>query len=192
MRKPNLPSIVRILASVPILCMGQASAQTDRWDGASISRSGFERIPYQETADVIGILPAMWVKGLGVQGQWNPLRFRGSDYAQTVFLFNGINFNDPWTGLPDWNFLPEAWLDSIRCLPALNPHGPAAIGAVVDASSGREPGGRPLTGIAYSRTGDGFSRTSASFSKAVSNRMTIRAAGAFRNYGEFAAPARIR
>jgi len=188
MRKKTCYSTVTFLVLARIGCLGQAAAPSPAWNDTGISQPAFSKIPFQETAGVIEILPGMWVKSLGYQGHWNPVRYRGGGFSQTVFLVNGVNFNDPWTGMPDWNFLPEAWLDSIKCHSATNPFGSAAVGAVIDAATGRELAQRPLTRIAYSRTGDGFSRTCASFSKAVSDRLTFRAAAAFRNYGETAAP----
>ncbi len=188
MRRQILSPAVPFLLFFPIGCLGQTADSSAAWNDTGISRADFSKIPYQETAGVIEMLPGMWMKGLGVQGQWNPVRYRGGGFSQTVFLVNGLNFNDPWTGMPDWNFLPAAWLDSVKCRSAMNPSGLAAVGAVVDASSGREIAQRPLTGIAYSKTGDGFSRTCASFSKAVSRRLTLRAAAAFRNYGESVIP----
>jgi outer membrane cobalamin receptor len=188
MRRKILSSAVPFLLFVPIGCLGQAADSFAVWNDTGISRPAFSRIPYRETAGVIEILPGMWMKDLGAQGQWNPVRYRGGGFSQTVFLVNGFNFNDPWTGMPDWNFLPEAWLDSVKCHSAMNPFGVTPVGAVIDAATERELAQRPLTEIAYSKTGDGFSRTCASFSKAVSNRLTLRAAAAFRNYGESVIP----
>jgi hypothetical protein len=182
MKKSPVPPAVRILALVPILCMGQASAPEGTL--TEIQRSSFWRSPYQETAGLLNDIPGMWVKDLGQQGQWNPVRYRGGDFTHSTLLLNGFEFNDPWTGLPDVNFIPQAWVDSVKCYPAMNPAGLSAIGAVMDIASGIEPSQRPLTEIAYEKTSDGFGRTCASFSKAVSSRLTLRAAAAFRKYGE--------
>jgi hypothetical protein len=176
MKKSPVPLTARILALVPILCLGQTL--TPARNEIGLTRSSFSRTPYQETAGILEFLPGMWIKTLGHQGQWNPIRYRGGDFTHSTLLLNGFEFNDPWTGAPDVNFVPQAWVDS------MNPYGLSAIGAVIEIASGSELSRRPLTEIAYEKTGDGFGRTCASFSKAVSNRLTLRASAAFRKYGE--------
>ena len=182
MKKSAFPLTVRILVLVPILCAGQTSSP--EWSEIGIHRSSFWMSPYQETAGLLNVIPGMWAKDLGHQGQWNPIRYRGGDFTHLTLLLNGFEFNDPWTGLPDINFVPQAWVDSVKSYPAINPYGLSEIGAVVDVASGRILIQRPLTQIAYEKTSDGFGRTCASFSKAVSTRLTLRAAAAFRNYGK--------
>jgi hypothetical protein len=172
-----LKKTVRFLATAAVCAAFPAATLSE--EPAAVA--AFAASPWRETPARVGSLPGMWVKDAGFRGQWAPFRFRGSEFGQSVVLWNGTDLADPLTGTAELGFVPDAWIDSTAVFSGPDPDGAGAVGAVLALGSGRPIPARPVTDILYDKDAGGFGRTCVSFSRPLSRRLSFRFGLADRN-----------
>jgi hypothetical protein len=183
-----MKNIFKPMAAFSILCffhlaLAQNQPAGSFWSEDETVKASFSKLVCRETADILQNFPGIWTKQLESRGQWRPFRFRGSEFSQSVALWNGFEITDPWTGRPDLSWIPDAWIDSVKVFPVLGPRPFRPIGAVIDIESDQGSKRRPVTRIDYDKDRNGYGRTFVTFSKPFSTRLDLGFGLAVRQYG---------
>jgi len=135
------------------------------------------------TAELLGNLPGLESRIVGIPGQWTALSIRGQELNRTTLLIDGIPIQDPWTGYADLNWIPEEWIDSVRVRSAADPF-ETSPGGTIHLQTFGENTKRPYTRFAY-RTGmDNFSDLDVTFIESFGKRLKVISGFTRNPYGE--------
>jgi hypothetical protein len=108
-----MKNILKLMAAFSIFCffpLALSQPSVSFWRENEIVKASFSKSVCRETADILRNFPGIWAKQLGSR-----------EFGQSVALWNGFEIADPWTGLTDINWIPDAWIDSVTVYPALSP-----------------------------------------------------------------------
>lgn len=143
-----------------------------------------QRKNYTEPADLIDVLPGIWIRKLGSPGQWAGSRIRGCPTNQVILMLDGFSLNDPWSGQIDLNLLPCEIINRINIYPSLHPFGFGSLGGVINIKSWNDPIDRPITNAVYRKGIDDFSDIDITFGQPVTKNIQILTGILLKKYGE--------
>ncbi|MEM7051365.1 MAG: TonB-dependent receptor [Acidobacteriota bacterium] len=109
-----------------------------------------------EVLDLLRTVPGLAVVRSGSPGKVTSLFSRGTNSNQTLFLWNGLEINDPFLGAVDLSGLSAHGVERIEAVkgPFSALYGGSAVGGVVQVLSAQHQGG----GVRLEGGGDGYRR----------------------------------
>ncbi|HDQ45349.1 MAG TPA: TonB-dependent receptor [bacterium] len=139
---------------------------------------------YRSFADILELLPGIWVRDLGLTGQFAPFRFAGAPAEQSVLCVDGVPLAEPWTEAVDLNRIPPEMVERIEIYPETNPFGLSQIGAAVNLVTRRPEPKRPETTFLYRTGGNGYSDLDIAFAQTFFSRLSLSSAVTLRKFAE--------
>jgi len=164
-----------LLPIVPIPLLGSIDpALSSHW---VVADSTIDFSDYEYPGDLLALEPGVFIRDLGSAGQLHGLTIGGVDGRAIAFMSDGVELNDPFTGVYNSYLYPTENIDRVEFIPATRSflYGLNGTGGAINFVSKSKKAIHPYSRIRYSESVYGYGFFDGMFSQNLSRALNVTA-----------------